>query len=233
MSTSAFAVPSEVEIQISTLENEGKTAMILSIDNNIAGLIAVADTLKDHSAQAIRQLALMGIQVVMLTGDNERTARTIAKKLGIERVLSQVLPDQKERIIREIQHEGRHVAMVGDGVNDAPALAVADVGIAIGSGTDVAVETGGIVLIRDDPIDVVTAIQLSKRTLQKIKQNLFWAFAYNTILIPVAAGALVPFLGAGVYDYLPFLAAGAMAFSSATVVGNSLLLSRFTPTAIP
>lgn len=229
MSTSAFTVPNEVESQILTLENEGKTAMILSIDNNIAGLIAVADTLKEHSAEAIRQLDLMGIQVVMLTGDNERTARTIAKKLGIERVLSQVLPDQKERIIREIQREGRHVAMVGDGVNDAPALAAADVGIAIGSGTDVAVETGGIVLIRDDPRDVVTAIRLSKRTLQKIRQNLFWAFAYNAILIPVAAGALVPFLGAGVYDYLPFLAAGAMAFSSVTVVGNSLLLSRFTP----
>ena len=232
MSTSAVTVPGEVENRISTFENEGKTAMILSIDNNIAGVIGVADTLKEHSAEAIRQLEGMGIQVVMLTGDNERTARTIAKKLGIERVLSQVLPDHKERVIKEIQHEGRRVAMVGDGVNDAPALAAADVGIAIGSGTDVAVETGGIVLIRDDPRDVVTAIQLSKRTLQKIKQNLFWAFAYNTILIPVAAGALVPFLGAGMYDYLPFLAAGAMAFSSVTVVGNSLLLSRFTP-AVP
>jgi Cu+-exporting ATPase len=222
-------VPNEVERQITTIENEGKTAIILSVENKIVGLIGVADTLKEHSAEAIKQLEKMGIQVVMLTGDNERTARTIAEKLGIERVLSEVLPYQKERAVREIQHEGRHVAMVGDGVNDAPALAAADVGIAIGSGTDVAVETGGIVLIRDDPRDVVTAIQLSKRTLQKIKQNLFWAFAYNTILIPVAAGALVPFLGAGVYDYLPFLAAGAMAFSSVTVVGNSLLLSRFNP----
>jgi Cu+-exporting ATPase len=231
MSNSTMIVPNEVERQITTIENEGKTAIILSVENKIVGLIGVADTLKEHSAEAIKQLEKMGIQVVMLTGDNERTARTIAEKLGIERVLSEVLPDQKERAVREIQHEGRHVAMVGDGVNDAPALAAADVGIAIGSGTDVAVETGGIVLIRDDPRDVVTAIQLSKRTLQKIKQNLFWAFAYNTILIPVAAGALVPFLGAGVYDYLPFLAAGAMAFSSVTVVGNSLLLSRFNPTA--
>ena len=230
MSNSTMIAPNEVERQITTIENEGKTPIILSVDNKIAGLIGVADTLKEHSAEAIKQLEKMGIQVVMLTGDNERTARTIAEKLGIERVLSEVLPDQKERAVREIQHEGRHVAMVGDGVNDAPALAAADVGIAIGSGTDVAVETGGIVLIRDDPRDVVTAIQLSKRTLQKIKQNLFWAFAYNTILIPVAAGALVPFLGAGVYDYLPFLAAGAMAFSSVTVVGNSLLLSRFNPT---
>ena len=229
MSNSTMIVPNEVERQITTIENEGKTAIILSVENKIVGLIGVADTLKEHSAEAIKQLEKMGIQVVMLTGDNERTARTIAEKLGIERVLSEVLPDQKERAVREIQHEGRHVAMVGDGVNDAPALAAADVGIAIGSGTDVAVETGGIVLIRDDPRDVVTAIQLSRRTLRKIKQNLFWAFAYNTILIPVAAGALVPFLGAGVYDVLPFLAAGAMAFSSVTVVGNSLLLSRFNP----
>jgi Cu+-exporting ATPase len=231
MSNSTMIAPNEVERQITTIENEGKTPIILSVDNKIAGLIGVADTLKEHSAEAIKQLEKMGIKVVMLTGDNERTARTIAEKLGIERVLSEVLPDQKERAVREIQHEGRCVAMVGDGVNDAPALAAADVGIAIGSGTDVAVEAGGIVLIRDDPRDVVTAIQLSKRTLQKIKQNLFWAFAYNTILIPIAAGALVPFLGAGVYDYLPFLAAGAMAFSSVTVVGNSLLLSRFNPTA--
>jgi len=229
MSESSGALPVEAETQISTLESEGKTAMILSVDNSIVGLIGVADTIKEHSAEAIKQLEKMGIQVIMVTGDNERTARTIAEKLGIERVLSEVLPDQKERVVREIQHEGRRVAMVGDGVNDAPALAAADVGIAIGSGTDVAVESGGIVLIRDDPRDVVAAIRLSRRTLQKIKQNLFWAFAYNTILIPVAAGAMVPFLGAGVYDYLPFLAAGAMAFSSVTVVGNSLLLSRFDP----
>jgi Cu+-exporting ATPase len=217
----------DVEKQISVLEGQGKTVMILSVDGHMVGLIGVADTIKGGSVQAIRQLEEMGIQVIMVTGDNDRTARAIADELGIKRVLSEVLPDQKERIVREIQHEGRHVAMVGDGVNDAPALAAADVGIAIGSGTDVAVETGGIVLIRDDPRDVVTAIQLSRRTLQKIKQNLFWAFAYNTVLIPVAAGALVPFLGAGMYDYLPFLAGGAMAFSSATVVVNSLLLSRF------
>ena len=222
-------VPVEVEARLSALENEGKTAMILSVDNAVVGLIGVADTLKEHSVEAIKGLKAMNIQVVMLTGDNEKTARAIAERVGIERVLSQVLPDQKERIVREIQHEGRRVAMVGDGVNDAPALAAADVGVAIGSGTDVAVETGGVVLIRDDPIDVVAAIRLSKRTLRKIKQNLFWAFAYNTLLIPVAAGALVPILGAGVYNYLPFFAAGAMAFSSVTVVGNSLLLSRFNP----
>jgi len=226
-------VSPELEERLSSLENEGKTAMILSVDNTVVGLIGVADTVKEGSVQAVKQLKDMNTQVVMLTGDNEATARAIAARLGIERVLSQVLPDQKERMVREIQHEGRRVAMVGDGVNDAPALAAADVGIAIGSGTDVAVETGGIVLIRDDPRDVVSAIRLSKRTLQKIKQNLFWAFAYNTVLIPIAAGALVPVLGAGVYDYLPFLAAAAMAFSSITVVGNSLLLSRFNPATIP
>jgi len=220
----------DVENRLSALENQGKTVMILAVDKRIVGLIGVADTLKDSSAEAIRQLERMKIQVVMLTGDNERTARAIADRVGIDRVVSQVLPDQKEQIVRQIQHEGRHVAMVGDGVNDAPALAAADVGIAIGSGTDVAVETGGIVLIRDDPRDVPAAIRLSKRTLRKIKQNLFWAFAYNALLIPIAAGALVPILGPGVYDYLPFLAAGAMAFSSVTVVGNSLLLSRFNPT---
>jgi len=231
ISTASGDISPDIEKHLSTLENEGKTAMILSIDNNIAGLVAVADTLKEHSAEAIKQLKEMNIQVMMLTGDNEKTARAIAGRVGIERVLSQVLPDQKERVVREIQREGRRVAMVGDGVNDAPALAAADVGIAIGSGTDVAVETGGIVLIRDDPKDVVAALRLSRRTFRKIKQNLFWAFAYNTVLIPVAAGALVPILGAGMYDYLPFLAAGAMAFSSATVVGNSLLLSRFNPAA--
>ncbi len=218
-----------VKTRLSGLENEAKTTMILAVDNKMVGLIAVADTVKEHSAEAIRQLRDMKIQSVMLTGDNERTARSIADRVGIERVVSQVLPEQKEQIVKQIQHEGRHVAMVGDGVNDAPALAAADVGIAIGSGTDVAVETGGIVLIRDDPIDVPAAIRLSKRTLRKIKQNLFWAFAYNTILIPVAAGALVPIFGPGVYNYLPFLAAGAMAFSSVTVVGNSLLLMRFNP----
>ena len=219
----------DVERQLSILENEGKTAMILSLDGTIIGLIGVADTLKEHSPEAISQLKDMNIEVVMLTGDNDRTARAIADKVGIERVLSQVLPDQKEQIVTQIRREGKHVAMVGDGINDAPALAAADVGIAIGSGTDVAVETGGIVLIRDDLRDVPSAIRLSKRTLRKIKQNLFWAFAYNTLLIPIAAGALVPILGPGVYDYLPFLAAGAMAFSSVTVVGNSLLLSRFNP----
>jgi Cu+-exporting ATPase len=165
----------------------------------------------------------------MLTGDNERTAKSIAKKLGIQRVLADVLPPQKAAVIEKLQSEGKVVAMVGDGINDAPALAKADVGIAIGSGTDIAKETGGIVLVKEDLRDVVTAIKLSRSTVRKIKQNLFWAFAYNAALIPISAGALVPFFGAQVYDVLPFLAAGAMAFSSVTVVSNSLLLERFKP----
>jgi Cu+-exporting ATPase len=167
--------------------------------------------------------------VVMLTGDNARTAKTVAAKLGIDRVVADVLPDQKAKVVKDLQREGKVVGMVGDGINDAPALASSNIGIAIGSGTDVAVETGGIVLIRNNLLDVVTAIKLSRATVRKIKQNLFWAFCYNVALIPIAAGALVPFMGPGVYNFLPFLAAGAMATSSVTVVGNSLLLNRFKP----
>jgi len=164
---------------------------------------------------------------VMLTGDNSRTAAAIAEKAGIDQFVAEVLPQQKEEKIESLQREGRVVAMVGDGINDAPALAKADVGIAIGSGTDIAKETGGIVLIKDDLRNVATAIKLSRKTLSKIKQNLFWAFAYNVVLIPVAAGALVPVFGVHVYTVLPFLAAGAMAISSVTVLSNSLLLFRF------
>jgi len=164
-----------------------------------------------------------------LTGDNARTAKAVASELGIDRVVADVLPDQKEKAVMDLKLEGRLVGMVGDGINDAPALASSDIGIAIGSGTDVAIEAAGIVLIRNSLSDVVTAIRLSRATVRKIKQNLFWAFCYNTALIPVAGGALVPFLGPNIYNYLPFLAAGAMASSSATVVSNSLLLNRFKP----
>lgn len=218
-----------VETEISRLEAEGKTVMVLSSEKEPLGVIGLADTLKEEAPEAVRQLQRMKIEVIMLTGDNSRTAKAIAGKLSISRVIADVLPEQKEEIIKELQKEGKIVGMVGDGINDAPALAAANVGIAIGSGTDVAVETGGIVLIRDNLKDVVTSIELSKATVRKIKQNLFWAFCYNVALIPIAAGALVPFLGAGVYEYLPFLAAGAMATSSVTVVGNSLLLNRFKP----
>ena len=216
-----------VETVISNLEAQGKTVMILTHDKEPVGVIGLADTLKEDSAETIRRLKDMKIEVVMLTGDNLRTAKTVAAKLGINRVVADVLPDEKESVIKKLQDEGKVVGMVGDGINDAPALASANVGIAIGSGTDVAVETGGIVLIRNDLRNVVTAIKLSKATVRKIKQNLFWAFCYNIALIPIAAGALIPFFGPGVYNVLPFLAAGAMATSSVTVVGNSLLLNRF------
>ena len=225
---------SENEADLSTLEpgarkleEEGKTAMILSLDGKVAGIIAVADTVKPSAKATVEALKGMGVQVVMLTGDNSRTAAAIAEKIGIDKFVAEVLPQQKEEKIESLQKEGRVVAMVGDGINDAPALAKADVGIAIGSGTDIAKETGGIVLIKDDLRNVATAIELSRKTLSKIKQNLFWAFAYNVVLIPVAAGALVPVFGAQVYSVLPFLAAGAMAISSVTVLSNSLLLFRF------
>ena len=217
------------EDKIMRLEEEGKTVMMEASDGKLVGLIAVADTLKEHSVEAIQQLKEMGIEVVMLTGDNERTALAIAKRLGMAKVIANVLPQQKVQVIDKLKETGSKVGMVGDGVNDAPALAKADLGIAIGSGTDVAKETGGVVLIKDDLRGVVTAIELSRKTVAKIKQNLFWAFFYNIGLIPVAAGALVPFFGPQVYEALPFLAAGAMAFSSVTVVSNSLLLNRFKP----
>jgi P-type Cu+ transporter len=216
-----------VEPSLAKLEEEGKTSMIVVVDGRVGGVVAVADTLKASARPAIDALKGMGIQVVMLTGDNSRTASAIARKLGIERFVAEVLPQQKEEAIKSLQGEGRVVAMVGDGVNDAPALASADVGIAIGSGADIAKEAGGIVLVKDDLMNVALATRLSRKTLSKIRQNLFWAFAYNVVLIPIAAGALVPFFGGQVYDVLPFLAAGAMAVSSATVIGNSLLLFRF------
>jgi Cu+-exporting ATPase len=218
-----------VESPISKLEEEGKTVMVLANDKDPLGVIGLADTLKDDSAQTVKELKRMKIEVVMLTGDNTRTAKAVAEKVGIDRVVADVLPEQKEAVIKDLQKEGKIVGMVGDGINDAPALAASNIGIAIGSGTDVAVETGGIVLIRNNLHDVVTAIRLSQATVTKIKQNLFWAFCYNVALIPIAAGALVPFFGPDVYNFLPFLAAGAMATSSVTVVGNSLLLNRFKP----
>jgi Cu+-exporting ATPase len=209
----------EFEQELAKLEAEGKTVMILAIDKKLAGLIAVADTLKEYSKEAINKLKKMGVEVIMLTGDNQRTAKAIANQVGIERFFAEVLPQDKAAAVKKLQEEGKVVAMVGDGINDAPALAQANIGIAIGSGTDVAIETGGIVLIKDDLRDVPASIKLSKKTMSKIKQNLFWAFAYNTALIPVAA---LGFLN-------PILAAIAMALSSVTVVTNSLTLKRFNP----
>jgi Cu+-exporting ATPase len=215
-----------VESKMAALEEAGKTAMLLSIDDQLAGLIAVADTLKEHSADAIKTLQQMGLEVVMITGDNKRTAQAIAGQVGVNRVLSEVLPSEKASEIKRLQSEGKVVAMVGDGINDAPALAQANIGIAVGGGTDVAVETGDIVLIKNDLRDVVVAIQLSWATMRKIRQNLFWAFFYNIILIPLAAGVFYPLLGV-LFD--PVYAAAAMASSSVTVVTNASLLRRFKP----
>src|SRR5467141_1413974 len=225
-----FSVPVDSYAgKLTTLQLQGKTATILAVDREPVAIIGLADTVKETAAIAVKALKLMGLDVVMLTGDNERTAKAIAKALGIDSVISSVRPDQKEARVRNFQAEGKKVVMVGDGINDAPALAAADVGIAIGSGTDVAKETGGIILIKDDLTDVPKALLLSRATVSKIKQNLLWAFVYNVALIPIAAGILVPFLGPGIYQVLPLLAGGAMAISSVTVVSNSLLLRRFNP----
>jgi Cu+-exporting ATPase len=233
-----------LEKQAAELLEGGKTVMFLGRDSQIAGIIALADTLKPDAREALQALHKMGIETAMLTGDNRRTAEAIARKAGIDHVLAEVLPEHKAGEAKKLQGEGKVVAMVGDGINDAPALAQADIGIAIGTGTDVAVETGDITLISGDLTGVATAISLSKRTMRTIKQNLFWAFAYNTALIPIAAGVLYLAFGKtgvpsglhfilGEYGFLnPILAAAAMAASSITVVSNSLRLRRFRPVRI-
>ena len=206
------------------LEKQGKTVMLVSADKKVVGAVAVADTLKEHSKEAVVSLHEMGKKVAMITGDNRGVADAIAKELGIDYVLAEVLPEQKSAEVKKLQSKGNVVAAVGDGINDAPMLAQADLGIALGSGTDVAMETGEMVLIKDDLRDVIKAIDISRYTLGKIKQNLFWAFFYNSVGIPIAAGILYPFTG---WLLSPILAAAAMAFSSVSVVSNSLLMKRY------
>jgi Cu+-exporting ATPase len=235
----------ELEADSDRLAGEGKTPMYVALDGKPAGIIAVADVLKKSSREAIENLHRMGIEVAMITGDNRKTAAAIARQVGIDRVLSEVLPQDKAAEIKKLQEPGeaadgekrrffpeaakprrRFVAMVGDGINDAPALAQADIGIAIGSGTDVAMESADIVLMRSDLMDVPTAINLSKQTIRNIKQNLFWAFGYNSLGIPVAAGLLYLFGGPLLN---PIFAAAAMSMSSVSVLTNALRLKRFKP----
>ena len=215
-----------LEAKMTKLEESGKTVMLIAVNGQIAGLIAVADTLKKNSAEAVAKLKEMGLEVIMISGDNQRTANAIASQIGVSRVFAEVLPSEKASEIKRLQAENKVVAMVGDGINDAPALAQANIGIAVGSGTDVAMETGDIVLIKNDLRDVIIAIQLSRATMRKIRQNLFWAFFYNVALIPLAAGAFYPILHV---LFNPVYAAAAMASSSVTVVTNASLLRRFKP----
>lgn len=216
----------DFEEESNRLAKEGKTPMYIANSHELLGIIAVADTIKESSLKAIKKLHRMGLEVAMLTGDNKRTAEAIAKQVGIDRVLSEVLPEDKANEVKKLQQEGKKVAMVGDGINDAPALAQADIGIAIGSGTDVAMESADIVLMRSDLMDVPTAIELSHATIKNIKENLFWAFLYNTLGIPVAMGLLYLFGGPLLN---PMIAGAAMSFSSVSVLLNALRLKRFKP----
>lgn len=216
----------DFEEESNRLAKEGKTPMYIANSHELLGIIAVADTIKESSLKAIEKLHRMGLEVAMLTGDNKRTAEAIAKQVGIDRVLSEVLPEDKANEVKKLQQEGKKVAMVGDGINDAPALAQADIGIAIGSGTDVAMESADIVLMRSDLMDVPTAIELSHATIKNIKENLFWAFLYNTLGIPVAMGLLYLFGGPLLN---PMIAGAAMSFSSVSVLLNALRLKRFKP----
>ena len=215
-----------MDAEAGKLSEEGRTVLYIAADQKLLGMIAVADPVKKTSAEAIREMEQMGLDVVMLTGDHEKTARAIQKQLGINRVIAQVLPQDKEREVRRLQEEGHKVAMVGDGINDAPALARADVGIAIGAGTDVAIESADIVLMKSDLLDAVTAVQLSRAVIRNIKENLFWAFCYNAIGIPLAAGVFYPLLN---WQLSPMFGSAAMSFSSVFVVCNALRLKGFQP----
>jgi Cu+-exporting ATPase len=223
---SAGIAAGALEAEATRLAEEGKTPMLVAIDGAPSGVVAVADTVKEGSADAVARLRGLGVRVVMITGDNRRTAAAIARQVGIDRVLAEVLPERKALEVRRLQDEGRRVGMVGDGINDAPALAQANVGLAIGTGTDVAIEAADVTLISGALGGVVTAIAPSRATMRNIRQNLFLAFAYNTVGIPVAAGVLYPFIG---LRLSPMIAAAAMASSSLSVVSNANRLRRFTP----
>jgi Cu+-exporting ATPase len=223
-----IVVPTKIEELLADLETKGKSVMFVAFDSRLVGLIALADVVKETTLPSMQQLKQMGLQLVMITGDNARTAQAIAQQIGIDVVQAEVLPQDKASQVKKLQEAGSVVAFVGDGINDAPALAQADVGIAIGSGTDVAIESGEIVLVKGDLLDCVAAVQLSRKVMSRIKQNLFWAFAYNTALIPVAAGVLFPFFG---IMFRPEFAGLAMALSSVTVVSLSLLLKGYVPPA--
>jgi P-type Cu+ transporter len=213
-----------IEADMDRLADEGKTPMLVAIDGLIKGIVAVADVVKPSSAKAVEQLKQMGIKVAMITGDNKKTAAAIGRQVGIDLILAEVLPQDKSSEVVKLQKQGYSVAMVGDGINDAPALAMADIGIAIGSGTDVAIESADVVLMKSDLMDVVTAIKLSRATIRNVKQNLFWAFIYNIAGIPLAAGVFYAFGGPLLN---PIFAGAAMAFSSVSVVTNALRLRRF------
>jgi len=219
-------LPTAVSAQVAALADEGQTPVYLAVDGVLAGVVTVADPLKEDAGEAISALHQMGLKVVMLTGDNARTARSVAAQVGVDEVIAQVLPADKAQKVAALQAQGEVVAMVGDGINDAPALARADVGFAIGSGTDVAIESADITLMRGSLFGVVDAIDISRATVRNIKQNLWGAFVYNGVGIPVAAGVLYPFLGLLLN---PVVAGAAMAMSSLTVVSNANRLRFFTP----
>jgi len=215
--------PGELAGQAERLRAEGQTVMFVAVDGNPAGLVGVADTVKDSTAEAIRLLKEDGVRLVMLTGDSRTTAQAVARKLGLEQVEAEVLPDQKSQVVKQLQAEGRTVAMAGDGVNDAPALAQAQVGIAMGTGTDVAMQSASVTLVKGDLRGIARARRLSRATMRNIRQNLFFAFIYNALGVPVAAGVLYPLFG---ILLSPIIAAAAMSLSSVSVIGNALRLRR-------
>jgi Cu2+-exporting ATPase len=212
-----------IQGDIDRLLSEGKTIMVLAVDNKIAGVAAASDPIKENAKQAIARMKELGLEVAMITGDNKKTAEAIGKQLNIDRIFSEVLPEDKASYVKKLQQEGKFTAMVGDGVNDAPALAQADIGIAIGAGTDVAIETAKVVLMKSDPADVLRAIKLSKATVRKMKENLVWASIYNLLAIPIAAGVLYPNFG---ITLRPEFSALLMSISSIIVATNAVLLNR-------